>query len=56
MTFKDTMHVVSSTIFQKLLIPNWMMGFTERTRRTRLAFEELEVRTSIRRFTHRALG
>lgn len=43
MTFKDALHVVSSDIFLKLIVPNWALGLTERTRKVRLAFNELQV-------------
>ncbi|KII87602.1 hypothetical protein PLICRDRAFT_54684 [Plicaturopsis crispa FD-325 SS-3] len=42
MTFKDALHVVSTDVFLKLIIPNWAMGLTKRFRTVRLAFDELE--------------
>ncbi|KAJ4475587.1 cytochrome P450 [Lentinula aciculospora] len=41
MSFKDAIHEVSMNCFMKILFPDWAMGLTERTRRVRLAFEEL---------------
>lgn len=43
MTFKDALHLVSTDVFLKLIVPTWAMGWTARLRRVRLAFEELEV-------------
>ncbi|TFY75699.1 hypothetical protein EWM64_g8312 [Hericium alpestre] len=42
MTFKDALHVVSSDVFLKLVVPDYAMGLTERLRNVRLAFEELD--------------
>jgi hypothetical protein len=43
MTFKDALHIVSTDIFLKLIIPAWAFGLTRRLREIRLAFDELEV-------------
>jgi hypothetical protein len=43
MTFKEALHVVSSDVMIKMLVPNWALGLTQRLRNTRLAFDELEV-------------
>jgi cytochrome P450 len=42
MTFKDAMQQVSTNLLTKLMVPDWAMGFTKRTRKVRLAFEELD--------------
>ncbi|EIN08440.1 cytochrome P450 [Punctularia strigosozonata HHB-11173 SS5] len=43
MTFKDALHVVSMNIFTRLIVPNWAMGFTKKTRELGQAFDELEL-------------
>jgi cytochrome P450 len=42
MTFKDAIQEVSTNLPTKLMVPDWAMGFTKRTRKVRLAFEELD--------------
>ncbi|KAI0064392.1 cytochrome P450 [Artomyces pyxidatus] len=42
MTFKDALHIVSSDVGLKLIFPDWAMGLTKRTRKVRIAFEELD--------------
>ncbi|KAI0321529.1 cytochrome P450 [Amylostereum chailletii] len=42
LTFKDALHIVSTDTLLKIVVPNWAMGLTERTRKCRLAFEELD--------------
>lgn len=46
MTFKDSLHIVSTDIFARLIFPKWAMVFTAKLRKIRLAFDELEVSTS----------
>ncbi|KAF9465378.1 cytochrome P450 [Collybia nuda] len=41
MTFKDALHGAASSVFLNIIIPRGVMGFTERTRKVRLAFDEL---------------
>ncbi|TFK49124.1 cytochrome P450 [Heliocybe sulcata] len=41
MTFKDALHIVSTDVFLKLIVPKWAMGWTERFRNCQTAFEEL---------------
>ena len=43
MTFKDALHVVSTNMFLKLVVPNWVLNLTEHTRKVKLAFNELKV-------------
>lgn len=43
MSFKDAIHEVTLNLMTKLVVPNWAMGLTQRLRRVRLAFEELNV-------------
>lgn len=43
MTFKDALHIVSSDVFIKLVVPKWAMGWTQRFRNVQIAFEELRL-------------
>ena len=43
MTFKDSLHVMSTDFLLKLIFPDKAMGLTARTQRTRKAFKELQV-------------
>lgn len=43
MTFKDSLHIVTTDFFFKLILPDRAMGLTARMQRTRKAFEELRV-------------
>ena len=43
MTFKDSLHTVSTSVVARLIFPKWAMIFTARLRKIRLAFDELEV-------------
>ena len=43
MTFKQAMDIVSTRVFVKLAIPDWVPGFTQWIRDTRLGFDELKV-------------
>jgi len=43
MTFKDSLHIVSTSVITRLIFPKWAMIFTEKLRRIRLAFDELEL-------------
>ena len=43
MTFKESLHVVSLNVFQRLIFPKWAMIFTSKLRKIRIAFDELEV-------------
>ena len=43
MTFKDSLHTVSTGVIVPLILPKWGMIFTARSRKIRLAFHELEV-------------
>jgi len=42
MTFKDAVHIFSSSIPTRLLIPSWAKNITEHTRKVHLAFTELK--------------
>ncbi|KAH9035825.1 cytochrome P450 [Lactarius hengduanensis] len=42
MTFKDAFQILSSNMGLKIILPNWAMNLTERTRRVNLAFNELK--------------
>ncbi|TRM69322.1 cytochrome P450 [Schizophyllum amplum] len=43
MSFKDAMVCVSTDVTIYMISPNWMPGFTEKIRRVRMAFDELEI-------------
>lgn len=43
-TFKNALHVVTTDIFLKLIVPDKALGITERTKNVKLAFDELHVR------------
>jgi len=43
MTFKDSLHIVSTDVFVTLVMPEWVMGVTERTSKLRTALRELKV-------------
>jgi len=42
MTFKDSLHIVSTDVFFKLIFPRWALGLTERLKKVRIAFDELD--------------
>ncbi|KAN0127114.1 Cytochrome P450, partial [Lactarius tabidus] len=41
MTFKDALHISSTSLILKLILPSWTMKLTERTRKADLAINEL---------------
>jgi hypothetical protein len=43
MAFKEALHVVSSNMVLKLIVPRWATGLNKQFRQTQLAFQELEV-------------
>jgi cytochrome P450 len=43
MTFKDALHVASTSLILKVILPSWMMKLTEHTRKADLALNELRV-------------
>ena len=43
MTFKDALHVLSTKVVLKVVVPNWAKNLTEQTRKVDLAFTELKV-------------
>ena len=43
MTYKHALHVVTTDFFFKLLLPDWALNLTERTRNVATAFDELRV-------------
>ena len=47
MTFKDALHIMSTNLFLKIILPNWAMNFTKHTRMVDMAFSEIKVRYSI---------
>ena len=44
MTFKDALHILSTNLALKMIIPKWAMHLTKHTRRVDLAFAEIKVR------------
>lgn len=47
LALKDALHTVSTDVAFKMLLPNWALGFTQKLRHVRLAFDELQVSRSI---------
>jgi hypothetical protein len=43
MTFKDALHILSTNIVLKIVLPDWAMKVTKHTRKADLAFMELKV-------------
>lgn len=43
MTFKDALYTVTSYIIPKILLPDWAMGLTKKTRHIALGFDELKM-------------
>ncbi|KAF8183648.1 cytochrome P450 [Pholiota molesta] len=41
MTFKESLHTVTTNVFVKLAVPSWAMGLTETFRQTDRAYDEL---------------
>jgi hypothetical protein len=44
MTFKDALHIVSTNLVLKIILPNWAKYLTKHTRKVDLAFTEIKVR------------
>jgi len=44
MTFKDALHVLSTNLVLKIILPNWAKYLTKHTRAVDLAFTEIKVR------------
>ncbi|KIM82774.1 hypothetical protein PILCRDRAFT_455699 [Piloderma croceum F 1598] len=42
MTFKEALHIVSTDMGLRILVPEWAMGLTQRLRKIRIAFEDFE--------------
>ena len=43
MTFKDALHILSTKIIMKIMVPEWAKNLTKQISRVHLAFHELEV-------------
>jgi hypothetical protein len=43
MTFKQALHIVSTDLILRAVVPGWAMGLTQRLRNIHIASEELEV-------------
>jgi len=43
MTFKEALHIVSTDMGLRIIVPEWAMGLTQRLRKIRIAFEDFEV-------------
>ncbi len=44
MTFKDALHIMSTNLVLKIILPNWAKYLTKHTRKVDLAFTEIKVR------------
>jgi hypothetical protein len=44
MTFKDALHIMSTNLVVKIILPNWAKYLTKHTRKVDLAFTEIKVR------------
>ncbi|KAF9263883.1 cytochrome P450 [Marasmius fiardii PR-910] len=42
LTFKEALSEVSEGVIAKMVLPRWLMGITEKTRKIKLAYEELD--------------
>ncbi|KAG6845908.1 hypothetical protein H0H87_000714 [Tephrocybe sp. NHM501043] len=56
LTFKDALHIVTTDIFLKLIVPERALGLTRRLRNVRLAFDELETTAHTLCFTFAMLA
>lgn len=43
MTFKDALHILSTNVILKIVLPSWAKNLTKHTRKVQLAFNELKV-------------
>ena len=43
MTFKDALHILSTKIIMKMVVPEWAKNLTKEISKVHLAFDELEV-------------
>ena len=43
MTFKDALHILSTNLIEKIILPDWAKYLTKQTRKVDLAFKELKV-------------
>jgi hypothetical protein len=43
MTFKDALHILSTNVIQKFVLPDWVKYVTSKARKTDLAFKEIKV-------------
>jgi hypothetical protein len=43
MTFKDALHISSTNLALKIVLPDWAKNVTKHTRKVQLAFTELKV-------------
>ena len=43
MTFKDALHLLSTNLVQKIVLPDWTKYLTKHTRKVDLAFMEIKV-------------
>jgi hypothetical protein len=44
MTFKDALHILSTNLVLKIILPDWAMHLTKHTRKVDLSFTEIKVR------------
>lgn len=50
MTFKSSLYTVTTYVIHRIMLPDWAMGLTEKTREIALGFRELRVRHFSRRW------
>lgn len=43
MTFKDSLYTVTTCLITRIVLPDWIMPLTEKTRKIDLGFKELRV-------------
>ena len=43
MTFKDALHILSTNLVQKIIMPDWAMNLTKHSKTIELAFKEMKV-------------
>jgi hypothetical protein len=43
MTFKDALHILSTNLLQKIIIPDWAKNLMKHSRNVELAFSEMKV-------------
>jgi hypothetical protein len=52
MVFKEALHIVSTNLILKLIVPGWATGLHKQLRQTQLPFQELEVCLLVLRYSY----